>query len=57
MGPVITYAAETIPDTSKTLQMMRTIEMKIIRSTHGKTHDSTTESEAKTLDNGARYRT
>jgi len=38
--PVITYAAETRPDTSKTLQMMRMVEMKIIRSIHGKTlHD------------------
>jgi len=33
--PVIRYV-----DTSKTLQMMRTVEMKIIRSIHGKTlHD------------------
>jgi len=33
--PVITYAFETRRDTS--LQMMRTVVMKIIRSIHGKT--------------------
>lgn len=38
--PVITYAAETRPDTAKTMQMMRTTEMKVLRSIHGKTlHD------------------
>lgn len=35
--PIITYAAETRPDTSRTLQMMRTVEMKTLRSIQGKT--------------------
>jgi len=51
--PVITYAAERGPDTSKTLQMIRTVEMKIIRSIHGKTLHDRIRSE----DNRARYRT
>ncbi|XP_045477884.1 uncharacterized protein LOC123683031 [Harmonia axyridis] len=35
--PIITYAAETRPDTARTTQMMSTTEMRIIRRIHGKT--------------------
>ncbi|XP_050516917.1 uncharacterized protein LOC126891697 [Diabrotica virgifera virgifera] len=35
--PIITYASETKPDTNRTLQMMRTVEMRTLRSIQGKT--------------------
>ncbi|XP_045466553.1 uncharacterized protein LOC123675250 [Harmonia axyridis] len=35
--PIITYAAETRPDTARTTQIMSTTEMRIIRRIHGKT--------------------
>lgn len=38
--PIITYAAETRSDTNRTLQLMRTVEMKTLRTIQGKTlHD------------------
>ena len=35
--PVLTYASETRAETTYTQQLLRTIEMKTIRATHGKT--------------------
>ncbi|XP_050510702.1 uncharacterized protein LOC126887314 [Diabrotica virgifera virgifera] len=35
--PIITYAVETRPDTNRTLQMMRIVEMRTLRSIQGKT--------------------
>ncbi|XP_048524753.1 uncharacterized protein LOC125505293 [Dendroctonus ponderosae] len=43
--PIITYAAETRPDTSRTLQMMKTVEMKTLGSTQGKTLEDRVRSE------------
>lgn len=35
--PALTYAAETRADTSKTTQMMNTVELRILRTIKGKT--------------------
>ncbi|XP_056648814.1 uncharacterized protein LOC130453212 [Diorhabda sublineata] len=35
--PIMTYTAETRPDTSKTKRMMKTADMKVLRSIAGKT--------------------